>query len=71
MSVIFLHFNLKSFDINLRLYNINQQKIKLPPPPHFLKLRRESQWINNVEPINDGEWFVVKGATFIKRNRYK
>lgn len=32
MSVIFLHFNLKSFDINLRLYNINQQKIKLSPP---------------------------------------
>lgn len=70
MSVIFLHFNLKGFDINLRLYNINQQKIKLSPP-HFLKLRRESQWINNVEPINDGEWFVVKGATFIKRNSYK
>lgn len=32
MSVIFLHFNLKSFDINLRLYNINQQKIKFFPP---------------------------------------
>lgn len=38
MSVIFLHFNLKSFDINLRLYNINQQKIKLSPPPIFLSL---------------------------------